>query len=152
MEMIKIHPFRLFSTKAKNQTVISFGTICIEILFLFFTFQYLKYYSLISLNFSSINSTKFFPKVSEIPQSNVRDGDYSICHFEEHKSFIVMCRDAEAQSRRTGEKTHFWWRGYRGVVGPNLPLITLPGMEVRLMNALAKVVDKSVPETLVSPY
>ena len=60
-----------------------------------------------------------------------------------------MCRDAEARANKHQAKAHFWWRGYRATVAPNLPPITLPGLEVRLMNALYKVDDKSVPETMV---
>lgn len=63
-----------------------------------------------------------------------------------------ICRDAEAQAHRTGQKTHYWWRGYRGTVAANLPPITVPGLEMRLMNALEKIANKTVPETLVKIY
>ena len=62
---------------------------------------------------------------------------------------MQVCLDAENEARRTGEKTHFWWRGYRGIVAPNLPPITVPGMEVRLMYALQKIPLKSTAETMV---
>ena len=45
---------------------------------------------------------------------------------------------------------HFWWRGYRGTVAANLPRITVPGMQVCLMNALQKVADRTVAETMVN--
>lgn len=60
-----------------------------------------------------------------------------------------MCRDAEARANRHGTKAHFWWRGERTTVAPNLPTMTLPGLELRLMNTLYRVSDKSVPETMV---
>lgn len=72
-----------------------------------------------------------------------------MCHFMEHREFVRICRDAEAQARRTGQKVHYWWRGYRGVVAANLPPITTRGMELRLMTALSKIADKSVPEIMV---
>lgn len=75
--------------------------------------------------------------------------DYSICHFDEHRDFVQLCRNAEAEAQRKGQKIHFWWRGYRGVVAANLPRITVPGLEVRLMNALKKITDPSVPEIMV---
>ena len=75
--------------------------------------------------------------------------DFSICHFPEHREFVSRCRDAENEAQRTGEKAIFWWRGYRGIVAANLPPITVAGLEIRLMNALAKINGKSVPETMV---
>ena len=74
---------------------------------------------------------------------------YSICRFKEHREFIPICREAEAQAQKTGQKVHFWWRGYRGTIAGNLPRITVPGMEVRLMDALHKVPLKSTAETMV---
>ena len=85
-------------------------------------------------------------------QNQHKDGDgddFSICVFPEHRDFVTICRDAEAQARRTGQKAHFWWRGYRGTVAANLPPITVPGMEMRLMNALEKITNKSSSETMV---
>ena len=81
--------------------------------------------------------------------SNDPNDDLSVCHFPDDKEFVRVCRDAEAQARRTGSKAHFWWRGYRGTVAANLPPITVPGLKVRLMNALQKVNDKSPAETMV---
>ena len=75
--------------------------------------------------------------------------DFSICHFTEHREFIQLCRNAEAQAQQKGQKIHFWWRGYRGVVAANLPRMTVPGLEVRLMNALSKVSNKTISETMV---
>ena len=49
----------------------------------------------------------------------------------------------------TGNKTSFIWRGYQAVVAANLPPITVPEMEVRLMNALEKISNKTVSETMV---
>ena len=74
---------------------------------------------------------------------------YAICKFPEHKEFVNICRDAENQAIRTGQKTHFWWRGYRGIVAANLPPMTVSGMEVRLMNALSKIPMKNTAETMV---
>ena len=74
---------------------------------------------------------------------------YGICRFLEHREFVQICHEAETQAQTTGQKTHFWWRGYRGTVAANLPRITVPGMEVRLMNALHKVPLKSTAETMV---
>ena len=76
--------------------------------------------------------------------------DFQICHFPEHKEFVIACRKAEAEAKRTGATTYFWYRGYRGVVAADLPTITLPGMEVRLMNALQKIPDKTVAEIMVN--
>lgn len=70
--------------------------------------------------------------------------------FPEHREFVTVCREAEAKAKRTGQKTHYWWRGYRGVVAANLPPITVPGLEVRLMNALGKIANKSIPEIMVN--
>ena len=78
--------------------------------------------------------------------------DFSICLFPDHREFVKICREAEAKAHRTGQKSTYWWRGYRGVVAPNLPKITLPGMEVRLMNALEKIPNKSLPEILVRNF
>ena len=75
--------------------------------------------------------------------------DFSICVFPEHREFVKVCREAEEKAKRTGNKTHYWWRGYRGVVAAHLPPITVPGLEVRLMNALDKIPNKSVPEIMV---
>ena len=75
--------------------------------------------------------------------------DFSICVFPEHREFVQICRNAEAEAQRTGEKTTYWWRGIRGVMAANLPPMTVPGLEVRLMNALEKIPQKSIPETLV---
>ena len=74
---------------------------------------------------------------------------YKICMFVNHREFVQVCLEAQAQAQKTGQKTHFWWRGYRGIVAANLPPITVPGMEVRLMNALHKVALKSTAETMV---
>ena len=76
--------------------------------------------------------------------------DYSICHFPEHRDFVRICRQAEAEAMRTRQKTYYWWRGYRGVVAGNLPPITLPGLELRLLTALSKATDQTVPETMVT--
>ena len=74
---------------------------------------------------------------------------FSICMFKNHRDFVQVCLDAQGDARKTGQKTHFWWRGYRGVVAANLPPITVSGMEVRLMNALQKIPMKSTAETMV---
>lgn len=63
--------------------------------------------------------------------------------------FVRLCMKAEAEARNTGKKAIFFWRGYRGVMAANLPTATVPGMEVRLLNALNKISMKSVQETLV---
>ena len=89
--------------------------------------------------------TLFFPQC----QIDHQDDDFSMCVFPEHKEFIQICRDAELEARRTGQKTNYWWRGYRGVIGANLPPMTVPGLELRLMHALDKIPDKTIPETLV---
>ena len=75
--------------------------------------------------------------------------DFSICVFPEHREFVQICRDAEAQAKRTGQKTIYWWRGIHGVMGAHLPPMTVPGLELRLMNALEKIPHKTIPETLV---
>lgn len=62
---------------------------------------------------------------------------------------MKICREAEAKAKTTGQKAQYWWRGYRGVVSATLPPITTAGMEVRLMNALEKIPNKSVAETMV---
>ena len=80
------------------------------------------------------------------------EDDFSICHFPEHRDFVRICRQAEAEAKRTGNKTYYWWRGYRGVVAANLPLITRPGLEVRLLTALSKATDQSVPEIMVKEH
>ena len=73
----------------------------------------------------------------------------SICVFPEHQEFIQICREAEAEAHRTGEKAIYLWRGYRGVIAANLPPMTVPGLELRLMHALEKIPNKTIPETLV---
>lgn len=88
----------------------------------------------------------FFLKV--LDSTSLMD-DYSICCFPEHKAFVRICRQAESEAKRSGEKTNYWWRGYRGVVAANLPPITLPGLELRLLTALSKATDLTVPETMV---
>ena len=77
------------------------------------------------------------------------DDFYTICMFPNHREFVQICLDAESEARKTGQKTHFWWRGYRGIVAAKLPRITVRGMEVRLINALHKVPIKSTAETMV---
>ena len=84
------------------------------------------------------------------PEDTTFSDDYSVCHFPEHRDFVRICRQAEAEAKRSGKKTMYWWRGSRGVVAANLPPITTAGMEVRLLNALSKVTDKTIPETLVN--
>lgn len=74
--------------------------------------------------------------------------DSAICHFPEHEEFVLQCRQAEIAAKRSGEKSIFWWRGYRSVVAPNLPRLTPEGIEVRLMNALQKV-KRTNAETMV---
>ena len=80
---------------------------------------------------------------------NPSEEDYAICHFPEHREFVKLCRETEGEAKRTGQKSYFWWRGYRGVVAAHLPPITPPGLEMRLFNALQKISDKSVAETMV---
>ena len=57
---------------------------------------------------------------------------------------------AQAEANETGKKSIFLWRGYRGVLAPNLPPMTPPGVEVRLMNALQGISFKSTAETMVN--
>lgn len=77
------------------------------------------------------------------------DDFFAICRFGEHREFVQICLEAQSQAQRTGQKTQFWWRGYRGTVFANLPPITVPGMELRLVNALHKIPMKSTAETMV---
>ena len=79
---------------------------------------------------------------------DLTDSDTALCHFPTHKQFLLECRIAELKAKRTGKNAIFWWRGYRGIVAPNLPPITSEGLEVRLMKALQKV-NRTVPETMV---
>ena len=72
-----------------------------------------------------------------------------ICHFPEYREFIRNCRKAEAEAKRTGKMVHFGWRGCRSTIAANLPTITTPGLELRMMNALHKISTKTIPETLV---
>lgn len=91
----------------------------------------------------SLNHFKVIPNDADTSE------DYSICHFPEHRDFVRICREAEKEAHRTGQKTQYWWRGARGVVAGNLPPITSQGLEYRLMSALQKVSDKTVAETMV---
>ena len=77
------------------------------------------------------------------------DDDYSISPFSDHREFIDMVREAEREAMVNGEKSYYSWRGYRGYVGPQMPRITLPGLKMRLMNALQRVNDPSDPEKMV---
>lgn len=77
------------------------------------------------------------------------ENDYVICHFPHHREFIDLVRKAEAEAKETGERRHYLWRGYRGFVAPDLPRITVPGLQIRMMNALHKIQVKTVAETMV---
>ena len=120
-------PFRLRSHKKVRK---------IEYIFHFFStfFSHLR-----NINFHLIT---FLRKVE-------RQDDFSICVFPEHREFVRLCREAEAEAKRTGQKTTYSWRGTHGVMAANLPPMTVPGLELRLMNALEKVQHKTIPETLV---
>ena len=76
-------------------------------------------------------------------------GDFSVCHFPQHKEFVILVRNAEKRARRDNTKAYYTWRGYRGFVSPNLPEITIPGMKMRLMNALRRISDISPSEKKV---
>lgn len=78
------------------------------------------------------------------------DADLAICHFPEHKEFVINCRKAEMEAKKSGQNIQFFWRGYRVIVAPNLPPMTPSGIEVRLMNALQKISKKSTAETMVN--
>lgn len=49
-------------------------------------------------------------------QHNFED-DYSICKFPNHREFVEAVREAE-KIAKTGQRGHYFWRGYRGFVGP----------------------------------
>lgn len=72
-----------------------------------------------------------------------------MCEFPEHVEFVKLCRQAQEVAQSSGQVTNFWWRGYKGVVAPNLPPIDAKTMYCRLMNALHKVNIKTVAETMV---
>lgn len=74
-----------------------------------------------------------------------RDDDFSVCDFPHHEDFVKAVREAE-KIAQTGKRGLYFWRGYRGFVDPNLPPITLPGLKMRLMNALQRVSDISDSE------
>lgn len=74
--------------------------------------------------------------------------DFSICEFPHHKQFISIVREAEKKAQG-GEPAFYVWRGFRGFVSPNLPPITVPGLKVRLLNALQGIPDVSDAERKV---
>lgn len=87
--------------------------------------------------------------ISPQHKQSSKDDYISICHFPEHRDFVQACLNAEAEAKRCCEKQSFTWRGSRCTVGADLPPITIEEMEVRLMNALQKVDDRSIAETMV---
>ena len=86
---------------------------------------------------------------TEFLKSMQVEEDFSICKFFHHREFIVAVREAE-KIAQSGQRGHYFWRGYRGFVGPNLPPITLPGLKLRLMKALQRIPSLSNPEKMVT--
>lgn len=88
-------------------------------------------------------------EVDDEDEDNEED-DTSICHFPDHIEFVRAVREAEKLARETMVRAPYHWRGYRGFVAPSLPRITVPGMQYRLMSALKRIDNLSVPETMVN--
>ena len=95
-----------------------------------------------------ILSFKGFSNVNEESIDDDED-DFSICEFPEHRQFVIGVREAEKLAKQQGERAFYEWRGYRGFVAHNLPRITLPGLRMRLMNAMQRIPDLSPPEKAV---
>ena len=141
-------PYRLNSDKSVRiifQNNIGYLKFLFIVVFLFG-----KLFSFVTVCTVANITAKFsFQTLFQVEDVNEDSDDYSICVFQEHREFVKVCREAEAKAQLTGQKALYWWRGYRGVVAANLPPITLPGLKVRLMNALEKIPLKSKPETMV---
>lgn len=78
------------------------------------------------------------------------DDDFSICHFPHHREFVKAVRLAEKGAKESGVRVPYYWRGYRGYVAPTLPRIDVSELQLRLMNALQRIPNLSVPEILVT--
>ena len=86
----------------------------------------------------------------ESEEMETESDDFSICHFPHHREFVKAVRDAEKLAKDSGVRAPYHWRGYRGYVSATLPPITIPGLQMRLMNALQGINNISVPETMVN--
>lgn len=86
--------------------------------------------------------------VNTVIEDDTAQDDFSICHFPKDREFVIAVREAEKTAKSTGVRAPYYWRGYRGYVAPGLPPITVPGLQVRMMNAMQRI-PLSVPETMV---